>query len=188
MGLLLSMRGCVCLYQGEELGLTDVDLPREAIRDPWGLAMYPDYKGRDSCRTPMPWSSKERHAGFTSGQPWLPVGGSHVDLAVDRQENDADSVLNAYRSFIRWRKDQRALRWGSMSMVKAPSPLFAFERAWQAERVLAVFNLSPGRATWCPSGDWMEMQGHHLPAATLSAGELRFRGLDVFFARQRPSK
>jgi alpha-glucosidase len=180
LGLLLTLRGCACLYQGEELGLTDVDLPLEAIRDPWGLSMYPDYKGRDSCRTPVPWSARERNAGFTSGSPWLPLGPPHAEMAVDQQEGDPDSVLNAYGGFIKWRKQQAPLRWGRLSVLEAPPPLFAFERVWQGQRVLAVFNLSPGGAAWKPTGDWVELQGHGLPAATLLSGGLQFQGLDVF--------
>ncbi len=184
--LLLSMRGCACLYQGEELGLTDVELPLEAIRDPWGLAMYPDYKGRDGCRTPIPWSSHQPQAGFTAGEPWLPMGSDHPAMAVDRQEDDPNSVLNAYRHFIHWRKHQSALRLGTQTIVQAPTPLFAFERAWQGERILAVFNLSPGRVKWKPEGHWGEMAGHGMPAAKLDAGELRFEGLDVFLGAHVP--
>lgn len=185
LGLLLCMRGCTCLYQGEELGLTDVDLPLDAIRDPWGLAMYPDYKGRDSCRTPMPWSSTQPNAGFTSGVPWLPLGPTHKELAVDVQEGDPDSVLNAYRRFIKWRKKHAALRWGTSHILEAPEPLFAFEREWQGQHILAVFNLSPDRAKWRPSGEWIELEGHGLLAAAFASGELHFEGLDVFLGTRR---
>ena len=70
--LVCALRGSVCVFQGEELGLGEADVPYEALRDPYGIAFWPTFKGRDGCRTPMPWDSNER-GGFSSGEPWLPV-------------------------------------------------------------------------------------------------------------------
>ena len=70
--LVCSLRGSVCVYQGEELGLAEADVPYEALRDPYGIAFWPNFKGRDGCRTPMPWDASER-GGFSTGEPWLPV-------------------------------------------------------------------------------------------------------------------
>ena len=55
IALLTSLRGSVCIYQGEELGLTEADIPFERLQDPYGIAFWPEFKGRDGCRTPMPW-------------------------------------------------------------------------------------------------------------------------------------
>ena len=80
--LLLSLRGSVCLYQGEELGLPEADILFEELTDPPGIRFWPEYKGRDGCRTPIPWDEGEAPNGFTTGKPWLPVKPPHSALAV----------------------------------------------------------------------------------------------------------
>ena len=82
LALLFAMRGTVLLYQGEELGLPEVDLRRDQLRDPVGDLYYPLFKGRDGCRTPMPWDAAKPDLGFSSGTPWLPLGPAHAALAV----------------------------------------------------------------------------------------------------------
>jgi alpha-glucosidase len=139
--LQLSLRGSICLYQGEELGLPEVDLAYHDLRDPYGIAFYPEFRGRDGCRTPMPWRADGAHAGFTTGTPWLPVPDSHRALAVDRQDADAASILNGWRRFLAWRKRHPALVRGDLRLIDVPEPLIAFERATAGERLLAVFNL-----------------------------------------------
>src|SRR6185503_21253765 len=84
LALLLAMRGTILLYQGEELGLPEVDLARDQLRDPVGDLYYPIAKGRDGCRTPMPWNADAPNLGFTTGMPWLPLGAAHEALAVSK--------------------------------------------------------------------------------------------------------
>lgn len=182
MGILLTLRGCACIYQGAELGLPDVDLPFEAIRDPWGIKFYPDFKGRDSCRTPFPWESGVPNAGFSTGTPWLPVGIEHDALAVDVQDAVPTSVLNAYRTFIHWRKQHMSLLRGRQTVCDAPSPILAFIREWNDERLLLAFNLSDKRVQWLPTGEWRQLTGHGLPTAVEAEGAIRFRGLDAYIA------
>ena len=74
LALLFSIKGTVLLYQGEELGLPEVTLRRNQLKDPIGDLYYPLFKGRDGCRTPMPWDSAAPNLGFTTGAPWLPLG------------------------------------------------------------------------------------------------------------------
>ncbi len=181
MGLLLTLRCCPCIYQGEELGLTEVDLPFEAIRDPWGLKFYPDYKGRDGCRTPFPWKADAPHAGFSSATPWLPLGADHAARAADIQDLNTGSVLNAYRRFIHWRKRHPALVSGSMQWLDAPTPLLAFTRSLGDERLLLVFNLSNQSVSWSPPERWRpSIEGHGLPSARLNGNILHFSGLDAW--------
>ena len=78
--MVCSLRGSVCIYQGEELGLSEAEVPYEALQDPYGIAFWPTFKGRDGCRTPMPWRDDE-HAGFSGVGPWLPVPAQHRALA-----------------------------------------------------------------------------------------------------------
>ncbi|HUH23011.1 MAG TPA: alpha-amylase family glycosyl hydrolase, partial [Brevundimonas sp.] len=91
MLLLLSLRGNAFLYQGEELGLPQGEVPFERLRDPEAIANWPRTLGRDGARTPMPWSSSAPHAGFSTVEPWLPIDPRHVDLAVDAQEAEPGS-------------------------------------------------------------------------------------------------
>jgi alpha-glucosidase len=143
MALLLSLRGSVCLYQGEELGLTEAVLSESDLRDPFGIAYWPEFRGRDGSRTPMPWNAGAAHAGFTSGDAaWLPVPEAHRALAVDVQEADGSSLLHAFRRFLHWRRGVPALVHGTLRPIVLPSPLVGFVREYEGQRVLAVFNLS----------------------------------------------
>ena len=143
---LLSLRGTLCLYQGEELGLTEAKLDFEQLRDPLGLAFWPVIRGRDGCRTPMPWAAKKLHAGFSNGEPWLPVPDGHLDRAVDRQTADPGSVLNATRQFLAWRRAQPALIEGDIAFQDLPDPVLAFRRRGGGQRIFAAFNLGDGPA------------------------------------------
>ncbi|HWX50806.1 MAG TPA: alpha-glucosidase [Roseomonas sp.] len=140
--LLLSLRGSVCLYQGEELGLPEAELALEDIRDPFGLTYWPEFRGRDGSRTPMPWEAGAPQAGFSSGQSWLPVPAAHHPLAVDRQEGDAGSVLHTWRRLLRQRQAHPALVRGAQRALDLPEPLAGLVRDYAGQRILAVFNLS----------------------------------------------
>jgi len=138
--MLCSLRGSVCLYQGEELGLGEADIPFDALQDPYGKAFWPAFKGRDGCRTPMPWDASER-GGFTSGAPWLPVAPEHRARAVALQDAQASSTLNRLREFLRWRKAQPALVDGELEFLDAPEPVLAFVRTHGDQTLVAAFNL-----------------------------------------------
>lgn len=137
--LLLSLRGSVCSYQGEELGLTEADIPREQLQDPYGIAFWPDFKGRDGCRTPIPWDADGGEAGFTQGHAWLPVPEAHRPLAVAQQEQNG-SVLEAYRAMVQFRKSQAALRWGGILFEDTAPEVLAFRRQGDTD-ILCIFNL-----------------------------------------------
>lgn len=142
--LLGSLRGTVFLYQGEELGLTEAEVPYERMLDPYGITFYPEFKGRDGCRTPMPWHHEEEHAGFSPIEPHLPIPNEHHRLAVSVQEKRPDSVLRFVRRFLAWRKTQPAVLTGSIQFRDAPEPLLVFERKAAGQRLLFVFNLGGG--------------------------------------------
>ncbi|CAH2600665.1 putative alpha-glucosidase [Rhodovastum atsumiense] len=141
MAFLLCLRGSVSVYQGEELALPEAELAFEDMRDPFGIAFWPEFRGRDGSRTPMPWTASADHAGFTTARPWLPVPASHRARAVDTQETPT-SVLAGWRRFLAWRRTRPALRWGSLTPVELPEPLVGFLREDQDERILCLFNLS----------------------------------------------
>ncbi len=174
VALVCSLRGTVCLYQGEELGLTEANVPFEALQDPYGKAFWPTFKGRDGCRTPMPWNDDGPHAGFSNGEPWLPVPDEHRARNVEAQDADAGSVLNAARAFLQWRKTQPALVLGSIRFLDAPPSILAFVREHEGSRMLVAFNLGQASVEWrAPEGiELLEAPG--ASAATLRDGRLHF--------------
>lgn len=141
MGLLMSLRGTIFIYQGEELGLPQAEVPFDKLKDPEGIRFWPDSLGRDGCRTPLPWKKGAPNSGFCDAEPWLPVDPRHDALAVDAQENDPSSTLNATRKFIALRRAHAALRDGSIEFLDAPEPVLAFRRRNGSESLICVFNL-----------------------------------------------
>lgn len=141
MLLLCSLRGSITIWQGEELGLPQVDVPFGRLQDPEAIANWPLTLSRDGARTPMPWNSAERNLGFSNGDPWLPLGESHAELAVDRQET-AGSVLSFTRECLKLRHSRPALLHGSMRILEASEQLLVFERVSGSETLRCTFNLS----------------------------------------------
>jgi alpha-glucosidase len=129
MALGLSLRGSYCVYQGEELGLPQAQLSFDELQDPYDIMLYPEHVGRDGCRTPMPWQHDAPHGGFSeAAKTWLPVKAPHLDLAVDVQDNDDGSILNAYRTFLKLRQSTPALKNGEFNWLVMPYPLIGFLR------------------------------------------------------------
>ncbi|MEZ5895213.1 MAG: alpha glucosidase [Parvularculaceae bacterium] len=139
--VLASLRGDAFIYQGEELGLPQADVPFEALKDPEAIANWPHTLGRDGARTPIPWRSGAPQSGFSSAPPWLPVDPRHDALAIDVQDADPDSVLNFTRKLLRIRRASAALRLGDISFDDA-AEILAFTRRHGDERRLCVFNLT----------------------------------------------
>jgi len=153
IALLCGLRGSICLYQGEELGLPEAELAFEDIRDPYGIRFWPGFKGRDGCRTPMVWSETAQNAGFSEAQPWLPVPLAHLPLAVDRQEPDGGSVLHHYRAAMLMRRETPVLRSGSITMLDGlPDDVLGFVREAGDRRVLCLYNFSQAEAAAWRSG------------------------------------
>jgi alpha-glucosidase len=143
ISLLATLRGSICLYQGEELGLPEAELAFEDLRDPYGIRFWPAFKGRDGCRTPMPWEASRAHAGFTTAdKSWLPVPYQHAVLAVDKQESDEGSVLHHYQRTLAFRAEHATLRDGDMTFLDTKEDVLAFTRSQGDEKLLFVFNLS----------------------------------------------
>jgi alpha-glucosidase len=139
--LLLCLRGSVCLYQGEELALPEADIAFEDLVDPYGIEFWPNFKGRDGCRTPMAWQKDGPNAGFSlANKTWLPVPRAHKELAVDQQEGR--STLALYRDFLRFRQQHGALRVGDIEQVQAIGKVLYFERADDEQRFVCIFNMS----------------------------------------------
>ena len=153
--LLLSLKGTTCLYQGEELGLTEAYVPFEDLQDPYGKRFWPKYKGRDGCRTPMPWGHDRMNGGFSDGKPWLPVAMEHVQTAADVQDGDPNSMLNFYRQMIDFRRAYQALLKGEYRLVEADDGFISFMREYGNVQMFCAFNLSDeDRQVTMPDGTW----------------------------------
>lgn len=139
--LLLMLRGNPILYQGEELGLSQAEVPFEALQDPEAIANWPLTLGRDGARTPMPWVNDNGYAGFSQSAPWLPMGEGHARLAAMAQYGQADSVLEFTRMMIGLRMRSTALLHGDVIFPDADGNVLAIERMSDSESVLGLFNL-----------------------------------------------
>ena len=144
--LLLSLRGSVCLYQGEELGLGEAEIAFEDLRDPYGIAFWPEFRGRDGCRTPMVWEAEGVNAGFGAGTPWLPVPDAHRPLAVDRQSGEPESLLEHYRAFIAFRRRHPVLVEGTIEAIADHGEVLTFRRVTPETTLLCAFNLGDAPA------------------------------------------
>jgi alpha-glucosidase len=139
--LLLTLRGTPTLYYGDEIGMTDVEIPTDRLQDArernepgMGLA-------RDPQRTPMQWD-RSLHAGFSSTEPWLPVSPDAGERNVEHLAADARSILTLYRRLAILRRAHRALAVGDKTLWDVPPPLLAYQRSFDGERFLVVVNLS----------------------------------------------
>ncbi|HZV64283.1 MAG TPA: alpha-amylase family glycosyl hydrolase [Telluria sp.] len=168
LAMQLSLKGTPCLYQGDELALTEAEVPYELLQDPYGITFWPEFKGRDGCRTPMPWTNEAPNAGFTSGKSWLPVAAPHLAAAASVQEGDPDSALNFARRIIAWRRTLPQLTRGEIAFFDAPEPVLALRRDLDGHPgVLAAFNLSaqPQTFAWPQAANAASLAGHGLPGS-----------------------
>ena len=113
----MCLRGSVCIYQGEELGLPEAEIAYEELQDPYGIEFWPEFKGRDGCRTPMVWDRGNSYGGFSEARPWLPVKPEHQALAVSAQEDDPEALIHHYRRAIALRRAHAALSRGSRARL-----------------------------------------------------------------------
>jgi len=154
MAALMAMPGTIFLYQGEELGLPQADVPFERLADPFAIASWTGGAGRDGARTPMPWTGDGPSAGFSaSAETWLPLDPRHRALAADLQAADGASMLAFTRRLVALRKQELALRLGVTRLIDAPAGVLAFERGVGETRLVCVFELSGAAARIGVTGD-----------------------------------
>jgi alpha-glucosidase len=186
--LQLSLRGSPCLYQGDELGLAEADIAFEDLQDPYGITMWPRFKGRDGCRTPMPWQAAAADMGFGHGtaKPWLPLADSHRARAADAQVGVPGSLHHHYQHLLRWRRTQPVLARGTMQLLPAHAQVLAHVRELDGQRLFCAFNLSTDAAVL----PWPEGLGAAAVVAEVSHGvrqsddgTLQFEPHGVLFAR-----
>jgi alpha-glucosidase len=137
--LLLTLRGTPTMYYGDELGLARTAVPPEFTQDPWeknepGLGV-----SRDPWRTPFPWDNST-NAGFTTGQPWLPLDSKYRTKNVKSLRQQYDSLLMLYHRLIQIRKAHRALTSGNACVVGADDNVLVYERTYDTESIAIVLN------------------------------------------------
>jgi len=138
--LLLTLRGTPTLYQGDELGIGDVTIPPERMRDPQHHRQPELDIGRDRSRTPMPWSDAP-FAGFSTVEPWLPLNDDWRTRNVAAQEADAGSLLHFYRRLLALRRSHPALAIGAFALTPAEDDVLSFTRSEGGDTLLVVLNL-----------------------------------------------
>ena len=161
---LLSMRGTPYTYYGDELGMTNIDMPTiDEYVDISALGEYKmalnrgqdmeafmqqlNYSSRENGRTPMQWNATE-NAGFTSGEPWKRVNPNYVDINVSAQNDDPVSVLNHFRKMTKLRKEELVLVYGDYEIVQKDHPdVYAFTRTMDEDKVMILLNFSESNTT-----------------------------------------
>lgn len=186
--LQMSLRGSPSLYQGDELGLPEAQVDYADLQDPYGIEMWPEFKGRDGCRTPMPWQAAAPQAGFsTTNKPWLPLAENHRSLAVDQQANQTGSMLSFYTQLLHWRRSMPVLIKGSMDVLPLHDQVLAFVRHHEGQRMLCAFNFSAQPAQLPISSDWQAanvVQGSGLTGAHKLPASLQFEPWSGIFLQQ----
>lgn len=139
--LLLTLRGTPTMYYGDEIGLGDVEIPLDAVQDPWernepGLGV-----GRDPQRTPMQWSAASS-AGFSRARPWLPQSLDHADRNVETLMSDERSILCLYRKLIAMRSQHRALSIGDFALLASEKDTLLYQRRVGSERLTVALNFA----------------------------------------------
>lgn len=157
LSILVLLRGTAFLYQGDELGLPQAEVPRDRLKDPDAIRNHLTGSGRDGARTPHPWKAEALNAGFSgSAETWLPVDPRHAGLAVDVQDGDPKSTLNFTRRLLRFRREHPAFRNGRLTLLDAPDDVLAFRRENRRERLLCVFNLGEETRSYPVEGEWLD--------------------------------
>ena len=140
--LLLTLRGTPTMYYGDEIGMHDVPIPFEQVRDPFEKNVPGLGLGRDPERTPMQWSGEE-YAGFTKGISWLPLANDYPRVNVSLAQRQPNSILTLYRRLIELRRAEPALSVGDFGPLPGDDDLMAYIRKTDERRLLVVLNLSP---------------------------------------------
>lgn len=185
--LLLTLRGTPTLYQGEELGMEDVEVPPDRIQDPWERNVPGMGLGRDPVRTPMLWSDAEQ-AGFSEAEPWLPLSPDWRQINVARQTEDPGSTLSFYRNLLALRRRHPALHRGTYRTIVATEGVLAYERAHEQEVLWVLLNMTPTEQAFpCPDGAvLLDSAGAPRPATGTRPGILR-PGQGLILALERSS-
>jgi alpha-glucosidase len=175
--LLLTLRGTPTLYYGDEIGMHQVAIAPDQVRDPFEKNVPGIGVGRDGCRTPMQWDASV-NGGFTTGEPWLPLAEDAVHENVANLAADTASILNLYRALIDLRKTTPQLVAGDYAGVVTTGDLLAYRRESEGRALLVVLNL--GADPISIASDAIAYAGEILLSTNLDrTGEAVSEGLDL---------
>jgi alpha-glucosidase len=138
--LLLTLRGTPTIYYGDEIGMPQVAIPSELVRDPFQKNVPGLKVGRDGSRTPMQWDDT-RHAGFSDAETWLPFAEDFRQENVANQRREPTSMYNLYRRLIALRRSRRALTDGSYRPIPSSGDILLFVREREDDRLVIALNL-----------------------------------------------
>jgi alpha-glucosidase len=138
--LLLTLRGTPTMYYGDELGMVNVPIPADKVRDPFEKNVPGLGLGRDPSRTPMQWNDSA-NAGFGASDPWLPVSDDYSVVNVESELADRGSILTLYRRLLGLRRTFVALSVGNYEPVVMTGDLLVYVRVTPKERLLVALNL-----------------------------------------------
>jgi alpha-glucosidase len=187
IAILVALRGTICIYQGEELALPEADIAFEDLRDPYGIRFWPSFKGRDGCRTPMPWTGDEAQAGFSAAKPWLPIPPAHQARAVDVQEADPRAMLHFYRQALAFRRESLPLQRGDIAFLDTADDILAFTRSHGGKATLCLYNMGHEPTDWpLPEGYASALvEPMSAPGITHNRKTVRLPALSWAFLRAR---
>ena len=137
--LLLTLRGTPTVYYGEEIGMMNVEIPAAEVQDPAEKNEPGKAQGRDPERTPMQWDNS-KHAGFTTGSPWLRLAGDHTRVNVTALSQQPDSMLSLYRALLTLRNAHVALNSGCMKDIESRGQTLSYQRTSPSERFAILLN------------------------------------------------
>jgi alpha-glucosidase len=149
--LLLTLRGTPTLYYGDELGLPQVDIQPDQVRDPWEKNLPGLGIGRDGCRTPMQWDATPL-AGFSTGAPWLPLSPHSASENVTTQRQNATSMFSLYKALIALRRARPELALGSYEPIRVTENLLLFAREHHGQRLVVGLNFGRKPALFDATG------------------------------------
>ncbi len=188
---LLSMRGTPYTYYGDEIGMTNIDMPNieeyvdvaakgeykaalSANKDMKKFMEVLNYSSRENGRTPMQWNDSE-YAGFTTGTPWKKVNDNHKIINVEAQNEDPNSILNHFRKMTKVRKDHSVLVYGKYELLEREHPtVYAFTRTLDKEQMLVLLNFSKEKSSIKLSQfkDFSKVVINNYEALTVNSGEV----------------
>ncbi|MCY2687121.1 alpha-amylase family glycosyl hydrolase [Salinimicrobium sp. TH3] len=151
--LLLTLRGTPTIYYGDELGMQDVDIPKEKIQDPQALNEPGVGRSRDPERTPMQWDAT-KNAGFTKGDPWLPLMVNYKEINVKKQWDQPGSMLQLHRKLLKIRAQEPALHVGNYLPVLSQDGILSYIRKYEEQQFLIVLNLTDSEVNFAPGFKW----------------------------------
>jgi alpha-glucosidase len=146
--LLLTLPGTPTIYYGDEIGMHDVPIPPQLVRDPAEKQQPGLGLGRDPERTPMQWSSAP-NGGFTTGTPWLPVAADFAAVNVATEQRDSSSTLTLYRRLLALRRSAPAFSRGAFKRLPRQGDVVAYLRGDASTgRYLVLVNVGPGATSY----------------------------------------